>query len=99
MTRDLDWTVGLHLREQEGTTKASATLDTGTAMLTGHGSARCNPQDVDVPQIGDELAASRAMSDLAGQLMRVADRDLAAAGAGPENAPTGRGSGWPGTET
>ncbi|MFF3457404.1 DUF1876 domain-containing protein [Streptomyces sp. NPDC002730] len=87
MTRTLEWKVRVCLTEEDGTTKAEAVLDTGTATLTGHGVAHCNPQDVDVPAIGDELAASRAMRDIAGQLMRVADRDLEAVGAGSGSGP------------
>ncbi|WP_267243413.1 DUF1876 domain-containing protein [Streptomyces sp. PR69] len=82
MTRTLEWKAGVYLSEEDGTTKAKAVLDTGVTRLTGRGVARCNPQDVDVPEIGDELAASRAMSDLADQLMRLADRGLEAVGAG-----------------
>ncbi|MGW2559132.1 DUF1876 domain-containing protein [Streptomyces sp. NPDC001514] len=85
MTRRLEWQVGLVLVEEDGTTRARAVLETGTTTYTGHGVARCNPQDVDVPEIGDELAASRAMKDLATQLMRVANRDLESVGAGPED--------------
>ncbi|MEU4495802.1 DUF1876 domain-containing protein [Streptomyces sp. CA-135486] len=95
MTRTLEWKVGLSLVEEEGTTKATAVLETGTATLTGHGTAHCNPQDVDIPAIGDELAAGRAMRDLAGQLMRVADRDLEAVGAGPMGERTISAYGWP----
>ncbi|MEU2260725.1 DUF1876 domain-containing protein [Streptomyces sp. NPDC019645] len=94
MTRALEWKVRMYLSEEDGTTRARMELDTGTSKLTGRGTARCNPQDVDVPEIGDELAASRAMTDLARQLMRVADQDLEAVGAGPEStvaAPYG----WP----
>ncbi|MEU4131733.1 DUF1876 domain-containing protein [Streptomyces wuyuanensis] len=83
MARTLEWKVRMYLSEEDGTTRARMDLDTGTAKLTGHGTARCNPQDLDIPEIGDELAASRAMSDLARQLMRVADQDLEAVGAGP----------------
>ncbi|AXE25682.1 DUF1876 domain-containing protein [Streptomyces globosus] len=93
MTHTAEWTVGVSLTEEGGTTRARAVLDTGTAKLVGRGSARCNPEDVEVPAIGDELAASRAMRDLAGQLMRAADRDLAAMGAVPE--PPRTGYGWP----
>ncbi|MER6997927.1 DUF1876 domain-containing protein [Streptomyces sp. NPDC000410] len=92
MTRTLEWQVGLVLVEEDGTTRARAVLDTGTETYTGRGVARCNPQDVDVPEIGDELAASRAMKDLATQLMRVANRDLESVGAGPE---IGVPYGWP----
>ncbi|MFG2676065.1 DUF1876 domain-containing protein [Streptomyces sp. NPDC048445] len=81
MSRTMEWTVHVDLSEQDGATKAEAVLDTGTARLTGHGVARCSPQDPDVPTIGDELAASRAMRDVAAQLMSVADRELGEAGA------------------
>ncbi|GHG35915.1 MULTISPECIES: DUF1876 domain-containing protein [Streptomyces] len=95
MTRNLEWRVGVELREEAGRTKAEAHLDTGTATFTGHGSARCNPADTDVPVIGDELAASRAMKDLAGKLMREANREMEAVGAGTVPARTGPGYGWP----
>ncbi|UQX04201.1 DUF1876 domain-containing protein [Streptomyces sp. RerS4] len=88
-----EWKVGVYLNEEDGTTKARAVLDTGKTKMVGRGTARCNPQDVDIPAIGDELAASRAMRDLAGQLMRAADRDLAEVGAVPE--PPRTGYGWP----
>ncbi|KOG07214.1 dsRBD fold-containing protein [Streptomyces wedmorensis] len=95
MSRTLEWTVGVEVVEDNGRTKAEARLSTGTTTLTGHGSARCNPADVDVPAIGDELAASRAMKDLAGKLMREANRDMEAVGAGTVPQRTGPGYGWP----
>ncbi|APE19829.1 MULTISPECIES: DUF1876 domain-containing protein [Streptomyces] len=95
MSRTLEWTVGVELVEEDGTTKAEARLLTGNSNLTGHGSARCNPADVDVPAIGDELAASRAMKDLAGKLMREANREMEAVGAGTVPQHTGPGYGWP----
>ncbi|MBD0708780.1 MULTISPECIES: DUF1876 domain-containing protein [unclassified Streptomyces] len=95
MTRTQEWTVGVELVEDGGRTKAEARLRTGTSTLTGHGSARRNPEDVDVPAIGDDLAASRAMKDLAGKLMRVANREMDAAGAGTVPQRTGPGYGWP----
>ncbi|MFH8570090.1 DUF1876 domain-containing protein [Streptomyces sp. NPDC017993] len=82
MRKTVEWSVRLHLSEEDGTTRARAVLDIGTQSLTGQGTARCNPEDLDVPEIGDELAAGRAMEHLAGQLMRVADRDLESVGAG-----------------
>ncbi|MEV7672180.1 MULTISPECIES: DUF1876 domain-containing protein [unclassified Streptomyces] len=95
MTRTLEWKVGLELVEDGGTTRAEARLNTGTSTLTGHGSAHRNPADTDVPAIGDELAASRAMKDLAGKLMREADREMEAVGAGTVPRHTGPGYGWP----
>ncbi|OEJ97498.1 DUF1876 domain-containing protein [Streptomyces thermolilacinus] len=82
MTRTLEWKINMDLLEDEGSTEARAVLDTGKSKITGHGSARRNPEDEDVPLIGDELAASRAMSDLARQLMRLAYKDIGEAGAG-----------------
>ncbi|MFF8840689.1 DUF1876 domain-containing protein [Streptomyces sp. NPDC015130] len=95
MTRTQEWTVGLELVEESGRTEAEARLSTGSATITGHGTARCNPSDVDVPAIGDELAASRAMKDLAGKLMREANREMEAVGAGTVPRRTGPGYGWP----
>jgi hypothetical protein len=51
-------------------------LDTGTTALTGHGVAHRDPADMDVPEIGDELAAGRALHDLARQLVDIAERDI-----------------------
>ncbi|MEJ8645769.1 DUF1876 domain-containing protein [Streptomyces sp. MS1.HAVA.3] len=94
MTHAEEWTVGVYLSEEDGTTKARAVLDNGKTTMTGRGTARCNPEDVEIPAIGDELAASRAMRDLAGQLMRAADRDLAAVGAAAPSPPR-TDYGWP----
>ncbi|WP_081240824.1 DUF1876 domain-containing protein [Streptomyces viridosporus] len=88
-----EWKVRLHLFQDGGTTKARAVVDTGTRELTGHGVAHRNPADTDVPEIGDELAAGRAMQDLGRQLVGIAERDIegtGAAGPGPRPA-----VGWP----
>ncbi|MFF8908309.1 DUF1876 domain-containing protein [Streptomyces olivaceoviridis] len=77
MSHTGQWSVRLHLFEDDdGTTKAHVTLDTGTTALTGHGTAHRNPVDTNVPEIGDELAAGRAMQDLAHQLLNAAERDV-----------------------
>ncbi|MFE2643838.1 dsRBD fold-containing protein [Streptomyces nigra] len=77
MPHTQEWKIGLHLFEDDGgMTKARAVLDTGTTTLTGHGTARCNPTDANVPEIGDELAAGRAMDDLARQLLSLAEGDI-----------------------
>ncbi|MEV4187237.1 DUF1876 domain-containing protein [Streptosporangium canum] len=39
--------------------------------------ARRNPEDQPVPAIGDELAAGRALADMAGKLMRDGAEDVA----------------------
>ncbi|MGY6024692.1 DUF1876 domain-containing protein [Streptomyces spinosirectus] len=95
MSHTAEWKIRLYLFEEEGTTKARVVLDTGTTSLTGHGTAHCNPRDTDVPEIGDELAAGRALHDLAGQLVETAERDIGGMGApaaGRESRPS---VGWP----
>jgi hypothetical protein len=74
------WTVEIFIGEQEGATRAEARLTTGesTRQLSGQGAARLNPTDRDVPEIGDELAASRALSDLAHRLLDAAADDIGA---------------------
>ncbi|MFB7242043.1 DUF1876 domain-containing protein [Streptomyces populi] len=81
MSHTSEWKCRLHLFEDGGTTKARVVLDTGTAELTGHGTAHCNPADADVPEIGDELAAGRALNDLGRKLLRVAEHDIEGVGA------------------
>ncbi|MER5745842.1 DUF1876 domain-containing protein [Streptomyces sp. NPDC059913] len=87
MTRTQEWRLRLGLTEDDGTTRAEAVLDTGAGKVTGHGVAHCNPQDVDVPAIGDDLAAGRAMKDVAAQLMRAADKELETVGGDPATGP------------
>jgi hypothetical protein len=71
------WHVRVDLEEYEGRTHAVAHLDTGAATdLTGTGQAYLNPRDPDVPEIGDELAAARALSHLAHVLLDTAADDL-----------------------
>ncbi|MFI5615786.1 DUF1876 domain-containing protein [Amycolatopsis sp. NPDC051903] len=71
------WHVDLFLGEEEGRTHARARLTTGAATkLEALGTARLNPADRNVPEIGDELAAARALSALAHQLLDVAAGDI-----------------------
>lgn len=71
------WSVEIFLGERDGHTHAQARLHTGAeTVLTASGSARLNPTDRDVPEIGDELAAARALSGLAHVLLDVAARDI-----------------------
>ncbi|GLW03093.1 DUF1876 domain-containing protein [Streptomyces lavendulae] len=94
MSRTAEWKVRLYLFEEDRTTKARLQLDTGTHELTGHGTARCDPQDTDVPEIGDELAVSRAMEDLAAQMKRAAYGDMEALNAPSLRRGRPQGSGW-----
>ena len=71
------WTVQVDIDEHEGRTRAVARLRTGGSdALAGTGLARLNPADRDVPRIGDELAAARALSELSHRLLDVAAQDI-----------------------
>ncbi|MET9958530.1 DUF1876 domain-containing protein [Streptomyces sp. NPDC006326] len=81
MSHTAEWKVRLQVSEEDRTTKARLELDNGSTKLTGQGTARRNPQDPDVPEIGDELAVARAMENMADQLKRTALGDMSATGA------------------
>jgi Domain of unknown function (DUF1876) len=73
------WRVDVFIDEHEDDrrTQAEARLQTGdTAYLRGHGVATRHPRDLEVPEIGDELAVARALSDLAHRLLEAAARDI-----------------------
>lgn len=71
------WSVELAIDEHDDRTRALARLHTrDNTELTGVGLARKSPDDPMVPEIGDELAAARALSDLAHQLLECCAQDL-----------------------
>lgn len=72
------WTVELLLSERDGVTHAEARLHTGLPKpLTAVGDARLSPHDpVDVAEIGYELAAARALTNLGVALLKTADADV-----------------------
>lgn len=73
------WTVDLELSDIEGHSHARAVLKTGsTSSLSAVGTARLSPHDgYDVPEVGYELAAGRALAALAAELMKTAADDVA----------------------
>jgi hypothetical protein len=66
------WSIEVFLTEDPESTHADAVLQAGARKLHGHGNARRNPADPDVPRIGEELATARALSDLSQQLLHAA---------------------------
>jgi len=73
------WHVDIYIGEHEGQTHAEARLrPTDDVTLAATGTARLNPDDRDVPEIGDELAAARALSELAHRLLHAAAEDIEA---------------------
>ncbi|MCE7549396.1 dsRBD fold-containing protein [Streptomyces thermodiastaticus] len=89
MTRPVDsrpasvkeWRLNLYLSEHDPETTARIVLDTGDNVLETCAEARRNPYDPAVPEIGDELAAGRALVALGRELLRAAAGDIEAAGA------------------
>lgn len=77
-----DWHATLHLsdtddpRADTAMTTAHVVLTTRDTTLHGYGYARRNPGDVDVPEVGEELAAARALRDLADRLLKATSDDI-----------------------
>jgi Domain of unknown function (DUF1876) len=76
MNENKSWQLTVNIMEQERYTEAEAQLTTPNGTLTGRGIARRNPRDADVPSIGDELAVSRALSELSHGLLDAAAREI-----------------------
>ncbi|GAA1973172.1 hypothetical protein GCM10009718_06360 [Isoptericola halotolerans] len=82
--RAVTWQVQVALVEAAGSTTAEAVLvagppehsDVGALRAVGH--ARKDPDDAEVPVIGDEVAAGRALRRLADTLLGQAEADIAA---------------------
>lgn len=71
------WRVDIFIGEHDEKTQAEARLSVDDRVsLSGRGTARLNPTDADVPEIGDELAVARALSDLAHRLLDAAAEDI-----------------------
>ena len=77
MTELRHWTVDVYVGEDDGQTYAEAALsdDVGNHLL-GTGRARLSPEDLDVPEIGDEIAVGRALSNLSHRLLDTAAGDI-----------------------
>jgi hypothetical protein len=79
MTQAKQWKIDVYIDEHENRTRATARLhNRDETALVGVGLARLNPADTNVPEIGDELATARALSDLAHQLLHSTVTDVEA---------------------
>ena len=79
MTVAKRWSVDIFIDEhdEERRTYAEARLHTGDrTQLRGAGWAQRHPRDREVPEIGDELAAARALSELSHRLLSAAAEDI-----------------------
>lgn len=62
------WKLTFETREDEDHCEIVVHLDASDRSLSGFGRSRRNPKDPLVPQVGEELAAARALHDLANHL-------------------------------
>ena len=71
------WTVEVLIGETGGRTYAKAFLRNKVGEdITATGEAQLHPEDVDVPEIGDELAVARALNNLGQRLLVTASGDI-----------------------
>jgi hypothetical protein len=70
------WPLEVVFTENDDTTRADVVIDVGGHHYHGWGRARRNPNDPDIPRIGEELAAARALTDLAHQLLATAAQEI-----------------------
>lgn len=71
------WHLHVDIFEHDETTRAEAVLRTDAGTELRHvGQARCRPGDRGVAEIGDELAAGRALSGLAHDLIEAGLTDI-----------------------
>jgi hypothetical protein len=69
---DLAWHVEVAFVEEGDRTRADAILQLRDKRFHGFGQAKRAPGDPNVPIVGEELAAARALSDLAHKLLDAA---------------------------
>jgi hypothetical protein len=69
---DQMWRVNIAFTEEAQRTRADAILELASQRFHGFGLAKRAPEDPNVPVIGQDLAAARALSDLSHQLLHAA---------------------------
>lgn len=67
-----NWRVEISFTEDGDRTRADAVLELATQRFHSFGQAKRAPQDPRVPVVGQDLAAARALSDLAHELLDAA---------------------------
>jgi hypothetical protein len=77
MEQTATWHIEIFLFEDGDRTRANAVLRTSAGTELRHeGVARRSPKDIEVPEIGEELATARALSGLAHDLFEATVSDL-----------------------
>ena len=76
MSLEPNWQVNITFTEDEERTRADAILEFGGSRFHGWGRAKRTTGDPSVPVIGEELAAARALADVAHQLLHEASERI-----------------------
>jgi hypothetical protein len=66
------WSISIAFTEDDDSTRADAVLELASERFHAVGRAKRSPDDPNIPVIGEELAAARAVSDLSHQLLQAA---------------------------
>ena len=69
---DQNWRVEISFTEDDDRTRADAVLELASHRYHGFGQAKRAPEDPNVPVIGQDLAAARALSDVSHKLLEAA---------------------------
>ena len=70
------WRVEINFTENDQATRADVVLDVGGRHHHGWGRAKRDPLDTDVPIIGEQVAAARALIRLGHQLLGAAENEI-----------------------
>jgi Rv2632c-like len=76
MDDQITWTLEIKFTEDDRATRADIEFDVANRHLHGWGRAKRDPADPDVPLIGEEIAAGRALIRLAHQLLGAAENEI-----------------------
>jgi uncharacterized protein DUF1876 len=68
--------IEITFEEDDTHTQANASIVIRGKAFTSSGQASRNPADAKMPMVGEELAAARALSDLAHQLLEAAAESI-----------------------
>ncbi|WP_344660186.1 dsRBD fold-containing protein [Catenulispora subtropica] len=71
-----EWPIRLYFFEEDGQTQARLWLKASAGTIEVVGEALCEPDEFDVPEIGDEVAAGRALIALGEKLLRSGETDV-----------------------
>lgn len=70
------WRIEITFTESDRATRADTVLDVAGRHHHGWGQSRRDPVDRDVPVIGEQVAAARALIRLGHQLLGAAENDI-----------------------